>query len=757
MEKLMSIGNVVIETYCLLITIILLICNLLSTRKKTENIKARIMGEMLTVNAGIILAFIITVCVDGEQQYALLNSVMTGLCYAFGAILTELFGEYVFRIIEDISTVSYGMMYFFRVICSVAVILDIVSIFNGMYFGTQNGFHVRGPYFMFNQALILILMSFELIFILVHIKAIGKDAIALVMYAFFPFLSIVIQIFVHEYVLMYPAITLSLFIIYVVSYINQAEMLNQKNEELMKAVQESERSQKEAQKANHAKSEFLSSMSHDIRTPLNAIIGMTGMAVDNIDNKKEALENLSIVQASSKHLLSLVNDVLDLSMIESGKIQIAQNEFMLPELLNEVEKIAWPLSRAKQQQFTVIADHVEHECFIGDMPRLKQILVNFISNSVKYTQSGGSIKLTIEEHATEQPDMVQLILACADNGIGIEKERQREIFEPFVREVKSTVNPIEGTGLGLTIVKNILKAMQGSIDLVSEKDRGSTFTATIPLKLGNEKEMLAQYEEVCRNFVLFIADSKEAGAFVKQKYPEIIGCPCDVLCSDEILSDTGTYAEKYDAILITSEEKPVEVIRKVRQRYPETDIVFGSSMKMLDEEDKILDAGADAVLYRPIFRTTLFEEYKRIQLKKKTVSGKNRYLTGRNILVAEDQPINYAVIEYILQNAGASVSKAENGKEAIEKYLASAPGYFDVILMDIMMPVMNGYDAARAIRKAEREDAGTIGIFAMTANAFSEDIQKALDAGMDGHISKPIEPGVVSETLMHFFSNQKEA
>lgn len=750
----MSHANIVIEVYCLLITTILLICNDLAAKRKKENRKSTIMTGMLLANGFIICAFVIQIMVDGNIAYAWLNNGMTGICYAMGAIMTELFGEYVFSIMKETRPASKRFMFTLRIVCSIAVVLDLSSIFSGIYFSTVNGYHIRGPYFLFNQILILLVMLLELLYVIVHRKTIGKDATALIMYSVLPLISIVLQIFIKDYVLMYPAITLSLFIIYVVTFINQAELLHQKNQELELAIQETEQSKKEAEKANRAKSEFLSSMSHDIRTPLNAIIGMTEMAVDNIDNRKQALEDLDIVQSSSRHLLSLVNDVLDLSLIESGKMSIAQNPFILPDLLNEVERIAWPLCKAKKQQFNVVADHVSDEFYIGDMPRLKQILVNFISNAVKYTATGGTVTVKIEEENSEQADTAMLKFTCIDNGIGIEEERQREIFEPFVREVKSTVNPIEGTGLGLTIVRNIVDAMHGKLELVSEKGQGSTFTAVIPLHLADEAKMLAPFEDVKNNQVLLVADGDAQCDLIRSNYPRLVGSPCDVMDSQNILDGVQPPSGHYDAILVTSEQQAVEVIRAVRKRYPQTDIIYGSSMQMLDREDQILNAGADTVLYRPIFRTTLFETYQALRLKRKSATGVDQYLAGKNILVAEDQPINYAVAAYILTHAGATVSRAENGKEAVARFLEGKPNQYDVILMDIMMPLMNGYEAAAAIRRSDRPDSHSIPIVAMTANAFSEDIQKAYQYGMNGHISKPLEPQVMRDKLIYVFSSQ---
>lgn len=747
----MSHANIIIEAYCLLMTFILLICNFLSSGLRAPNRKSRIMSAILAANAVIISSFIVAVWVDGNAQYAALNTITTGICYVLGALMTELFGEYVFLITGYGKPIRRCVSGVLRIACTAAIILDIISIFNGMYFSTLNGYHVRGPFFIFNQMLILGLMLLELIYILACRKSIGKDAVALTMYCLLPIVSILLQIFIKEYVLMYPAVTLSLFIIYVVSYITQASLLNQKNEELTKAIGELELAKKAADEANRAKSEFLSSMSHDIRTPLNAIIGMTDMAVDNIDNKKQALENLSIVQASSRHLLSLVNDVLDLSRIESGRVTIAQAEFILPDLLTDVQKIAWPLAHAKSQSFSVTADAVEHEFYIGDMPRLKQILVNFISNSVKYTPSGGSIHLTVEEVPSEVSGTSTLKFSCSDNGIGIEAKKQKEIFEPFVRGVKSTLNPVEGSGLGLAIVRNIVDAMHGTLSLTSKPGNGSVFTAAVPLKLADSEKVLFQFKDVKDYRVLFITDDREMCNTVEKNYQAHIGNFCRVLSSEAILAGEEAGSARYDAILVSSEKQPSEVIKKLREKYPHGDIIYTSSMQMLEDEEQILNAGADAVLYRPVFRVSLFEEYQTLRLKKETPAGTDRYLTGRNILVAEDHPINYMVVEYMLKNAGASVDRAENGKEAIDRFLASEPGHYDLILMDIMMPVMSGYAASAAIRASDRPDSQTVAIAAMTANAFSEDIQKSYACGMNAHISKPIEPETLRESLIQLF------
>jgi CheY-like chemotaxis protein len=389
------------------------------------------------------------------------------------------------------------------------------------------------------------------------------------------------------------------------------------------------------------------------------------------------------------------------------------------------------------------------------MERLKQILVNFMSNATKYTPRGGKINLTFIETDTDDPDTTILQMSCSDTGIGIAKENQQAVFEPFNREISSTINPIEGTGLGLTIVKKIVTSMNGTIELVSEKGKGSTFTVKIPLKIDDEKKVLAQFQYVMQYETLFIADDQAMCDTVKKLFPQINGKECDTADNEQILAETASLKDTYDSVLIISQTNAPKIIQKIRKRYPEADVIYGSDMKDLAEEKDILNAGADAVLYRPVFRATLFEEYHALKVKKKAAIINDRYLEGMHVLVAEDQPVNYAVAEYILKATGAIVHKAVTGKDAVDVFLASSPGEIQIIFMDIMMPEMNGYDAAKLIRASDRSDAHSVIIVAMTANAFSEDIQKSLAAGMDGHISKPIDSALIKDTLIKILSTKR--
>jgi two-component system sensor histidine kinase/response regulator len=296
--------------------------------------------------------------------------------------------------------------------------------------------------------------------------------------------------------------------------------------------------------------------------------------------------------------------------------------------------------------------------------------------------------------------------------------------------------------------------MNGTIALVSEKGKGSTFTVKIPLKIDDEEKMLEQFRDVSDYETLFIADDEKSCAYIRAQYPKINGHPCDTADNDTILNNTAVLKKHYDAVLVISTADVPAIISKMHQTYPDANIIYGSDMKGIDHEKNILDAGADSVLYRPVFITTLYEEYRALKIKKNATTHQDRYLDGMHVLVAEDQPVNFAVADYILKGAGAIVEKAVTGKEAVDVFLASSPGEIKIIFMDIMMPVMNGYDAAKLIRSSNRPDAKSVIIVAMTANAFSEDIQKSMDAGMNGHISKPIESAVIKDTLIHILADK---
>ncbi|MCI2049760.1 MAG: ATP-binding protein [Lachnospiraceae bacterium] len=537
-----------------------------------------------------------------------------------------------------------------------------------------------------------------------------------------------------------------------------------------------------AMAANTAKSNFLASMSHDIRTPMNAIVGMTNMAIEKVDDPKQVLEDLRIVQTSARNLLGLINDVLDLSKIESGKMEINSEDFIFPDLLVDLQSMGISMIKAKHQSFHIDANRVDHEFVVGDMMHLKQVLTNLLSNANKYTQYGGKIEMVIEElphtdapaseagrrtadmsdagHGTEGTSeagrkTADFRFSVIDNGIGIEKSRMEEIFEPFMREVNTMVNPVEGTGLGLTIVRNIVSAMNGTVEVKSEKNEGSVFTVTVPLGLQDENVALKQFSDVSGAKALLVVNKPERCEEMRRPYLKA-GIQCDAICMDEIEAKAEAIRHNYEVVVVFNDSDPLHIIRRVRACAAEQNIFFVCDLNQADLLDEAVSAGADTLLFRPMFKATFFEELQKISRKKSSNESDEKYMLGKRVLVAEDQPINYIIVENLLLVAGAElVEHAENGQAAVEKFSASREGYYDLILMDVMMPVMGGYDATRAIRSLARPDAATVPIVAMTANAFSEDVQKSHAAGMNDHISKPIDPETVRKVLEQVLYRKK--
>lgn len=492
-----------------------------------------------------------------------------------------------------------------------------------------------------------------------------------------------------------------------------------------------------ARAASVAKSEFLSNMSHDIRTPMNAIVGMTNMAMQSLteDNTEQAAQDLQIVQTSSRQLLSLINDVLDLSKIESGKLVLASEAYTLPAVIRDVSAIIRPLCTAKQQQYTVELKQMKHEFVIGDQVRLRQVLLNLLNNANKYTPSGGKVRLIVSEidncrpdaaTGSPLPDTATYRFEVCDNGIGIAREKLEEIFAPFTREVSTGVNEVEGTGLGLTIVKNIVEARGGTIHVESEKGRGSVFTCELPLKLQQEEAIASEYSLLRGKRIIVLTRGEQQGCSDACLYLQEAGASPQ--CVTDIRAVTGEQVQQAAAILLETdtEQQTMAAVNAIR-RY---------------------SAGVPVMtLERPLLRSLLYEKLIEICSAAGTAASRSAYLEGRHIMVVDDVGVNRMIARKLLENAGATVVEAESGRAAIDLFCASEPGTYDAILMDVMMPVMGGYEATQRIRSSERADAASIPIVAMTANAFAEDARKSREAGMNDHINKPIDTEVVRKVL----------
>ena len=514
-----------------------------------------------------------------------------------------------------------------------------------------------------------------------------------------------------------------------------------------------------ARVANAAKTNFLSSMSHDIRTPMNAIMGMAVIAQANLYTPEKVQDCLSKINISSRHLLNLINEVLDMSKIESGKIDLTYETVSFPELLQDVMDMCRPLIAEKHQEFMISAAQVKHEKVVSDRGRLQQIFMNLLSNAIKYTPEGGTISLRIREMASVVEGRGQYEFVITDNGIGISEEFKAHIFEPFSRAEDSRISKIQGTGLGMAITDNIVRMMNGTIEVESTLGEGSQFVVSLPLDLCEEEEECDGRLEGLP--VLVVDDDRivceSASALLNELgmrgYWVLTGQ--EAVCCIVKAHETG---DDFFAVILDWKMPGMdglETVRAIREKLgPDVPIIIISAYDYSDIEEEFKKAGADAFITKPLFKSKMLHV---LQLFCQTLNTDTAVVhpvkkghpsfEGKRILLVEDNELNREIAEELLQMQGFVVDTVENGRYAAEQFRNSAPGTYACILMDVQMPVMNGYEATRAIRTMEREDAGTIPIIALTANAFAADMGKARSVGMSDYIAKPIDVGNLTDTL----------
>ena len=512
-------------------------------------------------------------------------------------------------------------------------------------------------------------------------------------------------------------------------------------------VHELEKARQAALEANRAKSEFLANMSHDIRTPMNAIVGMTTIATAHIDDRKQVQNCLRKITLSSKHLLGLINDVLDMSKIESGKLSLNMDVLSLRETMESIVCIIQPQVKAKKQIFDVFIRHIQTEQVYCDGVRLNQVLFNLLSNALKFTPEGGSISVTMaQEDSPKGGEYVRTHFWVKDTGMGMSPEFQKKIFDSFVREDSSRVRKIEGTGLGMTITKYIVDEMQGEIELQSELNKGTEFHVTLDLKRAQTKEedmLLPQWE------MLVVDDDEELCLSAVDSLKEIgVEAEWATDGATAIRMAEMRHRQKKDYHIVLLDWKMpgmdgAETARELRRHVgDDIPILLISAYDWSEIEEEARAAGITGFISKPLFKSTLYSglsrfatsENKNVELPEEKIND----FTGRRLLLAEDNDLNWEIANELLSSFGFSLDWAENGRLCVEKYQASQPGYYDAVLMDLRMPLMNGYEAAEAIRKSGRKDAD-IPIIAMTADAFSEDIQKCLACGMNAHVAKPLD------------------
>ena len=524
---------------------------------------------------------------------------------------------------------------------------------------------------------------------------------------------------------------------------------------LEEARKTAEQAMQSAERSNRVKSEFLSNMSHDIRTPMNGIMGMTSVAISSLDNPARVRSCLKKIHISSRHLLGLINDMLDMSKIETGNLTLNMEPLCLRDIMQNIETIIQPLVQEKKQHFNIYLHDIYHENVCSDRVRLSQILLNILGNAVKFTPEGGNIEADLYEEASPMGNgYIRSHLHIRDNGIGMSREFQDKIFDAFAREDNARVDKTAGAGMGLTITKHIVDAMGGTITVESEQGKGSHFHIAIDMEKTAHQEKILQLPN---RTVLVIDDDQTAGNLAVSSL-ESIGLKAETAADMQqaflMIEERRGKNENYHIVLLDWDIQEQDWINAAEELSDhlgqDLPIVIITDGEWDELEIKTEKANIGGFISKPLFRSALFyglrrftEETPQQEQKEESDIG----LKGRRILIAEDNELNWEIANAMLCEFGSEVDWAENGQICVELFNRSAFGWYDAILMDLRMPVMTGFEAAAAIRKLEREDAQTIPIIAVSADAFADDIQKCLDCGMNAHTAKPIEPQKILSLL----------
>ena len=519
---------------------------------------------------------------------------------------------------------------------------------------------------------------------------------------------------------------------------------------------------KEAESANKAKTNFLSTMSHDIRTPMNAIIGLTTITEKNIDDKKLVGENLRKITLASNHLLTLINDILDISKVESGKLSLVPQTFSIVETVENLVNLSQPMVKEKNIDFRFHVTRMEKEYLYADQLRINQIYINILSNAIKYTEPGGRVSVDLKEEESLKDGCVRLTYVVADTGIGMSPEYMAHMYQPFSRQTDSRVNSIQGTGLGLAITKQMVDLMGGIIDCQSEQGKGTTFTVILDIPVASMQRAEMKLEAMD----ILIVDDDEVLLQTATETLESLGLTVEQAGSG--LEALGMVRRRHEAgegykIVILDLKMPgmdgIETVRRIRSEVGAgTPILLVSAYEWADVEKEAKDAGANGFLSKPLFRSTLYEKLSDI-LGTETQSSEPESdysdVEGMNILVAEDNDLNWEIISTLLSMYGIEAERAENGRIAVEKMKAAEKDRYSLIFMDVQMHELNGLDATRAIRALADPWASSIPIIAITADAFSENVTECLNAGMNGHIAKPIDIKIVLKEIRRIKEESK--
>ena len=534
---------------------------------------------------------------------------------------------------------------------------------------------------------------------------------------------------------------------------------NERNERMLMAANlDLQKSQKEtaealtiAQAATKAKSQFLSNMSHDIRTPMNAIVGIATLMEHDVEDADKQRYYIKKIQNSSSHMLGLINDILDMSKIESGEVHLNVEHVRLAEQVGQIESIIRSQSNERRQTFTVIVHEIAHEYLIGDAIRLRQVYLNLLSNAVKYTPEGGDIRMELRELPCDEPGHATILTSVIDNGYGMTQEFLKHIFEPFSRAENSVTNKVQGTGLGMSITKSIVDLMGGTITVESEVDRGSRFDVTVTFPIDDEK----QHEDPVRSVLLVTDDD----VLIKNIRAALSEEPVTLrVAASPAEAVSMLQAEPAGAVMLSgylSDSHLGETVAMLRGAARDAVLVLCCDYAQRDlVRDVLLKSGVDGLVARPFFYENLIRAVEGAQKSASPTEAESRSpLAGMRFLCAEDNELNAEILEALLTLNSATCKICKNGAEIVEEFKSVRPGDYDAILMDVQMPVMNGMDATRAIRRSENKLGATMPIIAMTANAFSTDIEDCLAAGMDAHLAKPLDISALERTLHDVLSS----
>ena len=505
-----------------------------------------------------------------------------------------------------------------------------------------------------------------------------------------------------------------------------------------------------ADRANQAKTDFLSTMSHDIRTPMNAIIGLTTIAGKNAEDSSAVRENLKKINLASNHLLTLINDILDISKVESGKLNLSPVTFSVVECADNLVNISYPMVKEKNIDFNFHVSQFEHEYLFADQLRLNQIYINLLSNAIKYTEPGGRVNVEMREEPGATEKSVRLTYVVADTGMGMTPEFMAKMYQPFSRQTDSRVNKIQGTGLGLAITKQMIDLMNGTVDCQSEVGKGTTFTVVLDLPLADKliDDMMLPSIRV------LLADDDNVLLETGKEELTAIGVTADTVQNGAEAVKAVSDCKDYRVVILDwkmPDMDGIEAARQIRAKLgDEVPILMISAYDWSDIEDEAKAVGINGFISKPLFRSKLYNKLNELLGNEKAQSEQDDEasdIAGMKILVAEDNDVNWEIISMLLEMHGVETERAENGQLAVERIGKAHQGDFDLIFMDIQMPVMNGIEATKAIRKLNDPWASGIPIIAMTADAFSENVAECMAAGMNGHIAKPVDMKVVLKEI----------